>query len=166
MLKVGEVLMAVLVEGISAVVRRRAIGTKISGGWDRFRSLVPNATLCFDEDLARVGFMDPRSVSEFIRRLESEGLIFLDGEQPVDLVVLDQQRGLTTPCEWIEFMRVKWGRDQAEDQRVGMCWLWEEPRRGAGIHMPALKMPLATPPGWEFEGSLSQQFTFVPDPDS
>ncbi len=165
-MRLAEIVMAVLAEGISVVVRRESIETKIAAGWDRFRYLVPNARLCFDEDLARVGFMDSPAVSEFIHRLESEGLTFLDGEQAVDLAVLDQQRGLMTPCDWVEFMRMKWGRDQPEDQRVGMCWLWEGPRRGAGIHMPSLEMSLATPPGWEFEGSLSQKFTFVPDSGS
>jgi hypothetical protein len=158
-------MMAVLVEGISVVVRADSIVKEMQGGWERFRSLVPNGTLCFDDDLARVGFLDPNEVSAFIDRLESEGLTFLAGDQPIDLAVLDQQRGLTTPCDWIEFLRMKWGRDPEEDHRVGMCWLWDEPRRGAGIHMPSLKMSLATPPGWKFEGSLSHEFTFMPNPN-
>ena len=158
--------MAVLVEGISVVTRRDAIEKKMPGGWAQFRSLVPNETLCFDDQLARVGFLDPGAVSAFIDQLESEGLIFIVDGQPVDFAVLDQQTGPTTPCDWIEFMKVKWNRDQDEDQRVGMCWLWDRPRRMAGIHIPSLKMSLATPPGWEFEGSLSHKFAFTPDPES
>jgi hypothetical protein len=66
-------MMAVLVEGISVVVRADSIVKEMQGGWERFRSLVPNGTLCFDDDLARVGFLDPNEVSAFIDRLESEG---------------------------------------------------------------------------------------------
>lgn len=53
--------MAVLVEGISAVIRRKAIDAKLAGGWPRFVAEVPNATLCADDNLARVGFMSPCS---------------------------------------------------------------------------------------------------------
>jgi hypothetical protein len=158
-------MMAVLVEGISVVTRRDAIEKKMPGGWAQFRSLVPNSTFCFDDELARVGFLDPGAVSDFIDRLESEGLTFVAGGQPVDFAVLDQQTGLTAPCDWIEFMRVKWRGDPDEDHRVGACWLWDKPRRGPGIHMPSPEMSIATPVGWKFEGSLSHKFTFTPDPD-
>jgi hypothetical protein len=155
--------MAVLVEGISVVVRRDSIDRKILGGWDHFCFLAPNSTLCFDEDLARVGFLSPQGVSEFIEQLESVGLTFIGDDQPVDLVVLDQQTGPTAPCDWIEFMRARWRGDSEEDNRVGACWLWDKPRRGVGIHLPSLGMSLATPVGWKFEGSLSHMFTFTED---
>jgi hypothetical protein len=35
----------------------------------------------------------------------------------------------------------------------------------AGIHIPGGKLDLATPAGWQFEGSLSKYFHFVPDDD-
>jgi hypothetical protein len=54
--------MAVLVEAISVVVRRDAIDRSYEGGWVAFVSSVPNATLCTDDQLARVGFMDPKAV--------------------------------------------------------------------------------------------------------
>ena len=63
--------MAVLVEAISVVVRREAIDRSFAGGWDSFVSLVPNATLCSDGQLARVGFMDPKAVERFVRRFQS-----------------------------------------------------------------------------------------------
>ena len=156
-------MMAVLVEGISVVTRRDAIEKKMPGGWARFSSLVPNSTLCFDDELARVGFLDPGAVSAFIAQLESEELTFLAGGQPVDFAVVDQQAGPTTRCDWLEFTRIKWGRGQDEDYRVGACWLWDKPRLTAGLHASSMKFSLATPTGWKFEGSLSHKFTFAPD---
>jgi len=44
-----------------------------------------------------------------------------------------------------------------------MCWFFNEPRiAGVGTYMRDTSMQLATPKGWEFEGSLSQKFTFIP----
>ena len=37
---------------------------------------MPNATLCTDEKLARIGFMDPKAVERFVSHL-SGGLEFL-----------------------------------------------------------------------------------------
>jgi hypothetical protein len=50
---------AVLIEAICVVVRRDSIDRSFNGGWAGFCSCVPNATLCTDEKLARIGFMDP-----------------------------------------------------------------------------------------------------------
>ena len=54
--------MAVLVEAISVIARRSAIESKYQGGWPTFTSDVPNATLCSDEKIARVGFTSPAAV--------------------------------------------------------------------------------------------------------
>jgi hypothetical protein len=67
---------AVLVEAISVVVRREAIDRSFAGGWDTFVSLVPNATLCTDGQLARVGLTDPKAVERFVNSLKSHGLVF------------------------------------------------------------------------------------------
>ena len=154
--------MAVLVEGISVVVRLSAIETKVSGGWDQFRSLVPNSTLCADDELARVGFLMPDRVAAFVELLEDQGLAFLVGGEAVDLAVVDQQAGLTVNCDWLEFSRFRWGKESDEDRFVGACWLYEGKRIGFGPVMPAKGFSLATPPGWKFEGSLSQKFSFTP----
>ena len=90
--------MAVLVEALSVIVRREAIVRKDSGGWSAFVAAVSNPTFCADFELVRVGFMHPDDVGGFIRRLNARGLTFLDGhENAVDLVVIDQREGPTTP---------------------------------------------------------------------
>jgi hypothetical protein len=150
--------MAVLVEAISVIVCRDAIGAKYLGGWDAFEENTPNNTLCMDEHLARIGFMSPADVESFIKYLESYGLVHLDNEAAQDIAVADQQSGLTAECDWLEFGKLGFG----SAGKVSACWFFDGPRIAAGTHLSSLSMQLATPVGWEFEGSLSQTFTYVP----
>ena len=149
--------MAVLVEGISVIVKRRDIDTGFEGDWDSFLSVVPNATLCSDGELARVGFMSPGEVENFINELTARGLTLLQGGEAQQIAVVDQQRGPTTPCEWLEFGRLPIG---GSESKVSACWLFEGPRIASGMHIRDTSMQLATPVGWEFDGSLSDKFFF------
>jgi len=75
------------------------------------------------------------------------GLQYLsDGGAAVDLVVVDQQHGPTTPCNWIEF-----GFVTVDGHRLASCRLKGSTSR-----------QLMTPDGWQFERSLSKTFGFVP----
>lgn len=150
--------MAVLVEAISVIVRRDAVRARFAGGWREFLTCVPNITLCVDENLARVGFMSPPDIEAFVRRLERGGLTFLRDGQAVDIAVVDQMRGPTMSTDWLEFAHISLGGTK---NKVAACWLFEEPRRGAGIHMPTKDMTIATPDGWAYEDSLSANFKFV-----
>ena len=150
--------MAVLVEAISVIVRRDAISARFSGGWRQFLAIVPNSTLCSDEDLARVGFMSPPDIEAFVRRLENGGLTFVRDGQAVDIAVVDQIRGPTMPAEWLEFVRLSLG---GTENKIAACWLFEGPRMGWGIHMPTKEITIATPDGWYYEDSLSANFKFV-----
>ena len=151
--------MAVLVEAISVVVRRIAIDARLTGGWPRFVADAPNATLCADEALARVGFMSPADAKSFIDHLEQHGLRFMVDGTCRDLAVVDQVRGPTMPVEWLEYAAIPYGPSGG---KVAACWLFEGPRLAAGVHLPGKSMELAKPVGWRYEGSLSAKFTFVP----
>ena len=135
--------MAVLVEGISVLIRRDSIQNKLSGGDARFSLLIPNSTFCEDDQLARVGFLNPTDVESFVDELESAGLTFMEDGKPVDIAICDQQRGLLAECDWLEFARLS-----MEDGKVGAAWIFEGKRIVAGIHMPSKSMQLATPPQW------------------
>lgn len=152
--------MAVLVEGISVVVRIDSIEAKFHGGYGAFVETVPNSTCCTDGELARVGFLNPDDTGSYIDVLKAKGLAFVRDDQPVDIAVVDQQHGSTVPCDWLEFARLPIGE---EGDEVSACWLFDEPRdAGWGIYMKGESMNLATPAGWQFEGSLSHKFKFVP----
>jgi len=150
---------AVLVEGISVIMRLDRIKGKYPNGWDGFLEDVPNSTLCYDDEIARVGFLSPSEAQSYVELLESRGLAFLEAGHPIDVAVADQQKGLTVPCSWLEFGRLPFGESGG---KVGVCWLFEEPRRGHGLHFKGKKMSIATPSGWEYEESLSAEFMYVP----
>jgi len=156
--------MAVLVEAISVVVRRDAIDRAYKGGWAAFVRNVPNATLCTDEELARIGFMSPPDTERYLDHLISHGLAFLREGKAMDLVVVDQQQGPTSPCDWVEFAKLPFTPGGPE-ARISACWIFEGPRMAVGIHLSGREFLLATPPGWEYENSLSHRFTFIPTPD-
>ena len=155
--------MAVLIEGISVVVKRSAIDQLFAGGWEGFAAAVPNSTLCADAHLARVGFLSPQETEAFVQRLVSEGLTFAAGGRCVDIAVVDQMRGPTMPVDWLEYAQLPFGNGAG---KVAACWLFEGPRVAAGIHMPGKRLDLATPSGWTYEDSLSAQFRFVPSDTS
>lgn len=141
--------MAVLIEGISVVIRADALLKKFSGGWDAFELIVPNQTLCADNEIVRVGFMTPQDVESFINKLQSAGLEFMRSGEAIDIAVADQMRGLTSKCSWLEFGHVNMN---GNGSRVAAC-------RFVGSHA----MEVVTPQDWKFEGSLSSSFGFVPN---
>lgn len=138
--------MAVLIEAISVVIKRSAIDEKFESNWEGFVADVPNETLCADDELARVGFMTPIDVKSYVKYLEKLGFKYQVNGSAVDLVVVDQQRGFAAPCNWAEF-----GFVNIDNNRIAAC------RAVDGSNSPLL-----TPDEWEYEGSLSQTFGFVP----
>jgi hypothetical protein len=151
--------MAVLVEAISVIVRRDRISLKYAGGWTAFVNDVPNASLCLDESIARVGFMDGQDVDAFIRHLERRGLHFMGQDRALDFTVVDQQRGIMRDCDWLEFAKI----DYCDKGKIAVCWFFNGPRMGYGLHMKGRTMEIAMPDGWQYDGSLSQQCTFLND---
>lgn len=142
--------MAVLVESISVLIRAEALLGKFPGGWEAFEAIVPNQTLCADNELVRVGFMTPHDVESFIDRLKKAGLEFQKEGEAIDIAVADQMRGFTSPCRWAEFGRVNLGRGNGA-QEVAAARL-----------IGSRVTQVVTPPRWTFEGSLSQTFGVVP----
>lgn len=135
--------MPVLIEATSVVVRRDAIVERFSGGWDGFLSSVPNRTLCYDDDIARVGFMERVDVGQFIEHLVANGLVFVRDGKAVDFIVVDQLDGPTGPCDWIEFYHL---HHLESNIRIMCCRLV-----GCDSNRVAL------PESWEYEGSISQK---------
>lgn len=143
--------MAVLIEAISVVIRAEALVSTFFGGWEGFKHIVPNQALCADNELVRVGFMDPADVELFVTKLVKEGLTFTndDADIDVDIVVVDQLRGPLWKCPWVEFGHVN--LNQNPTHKVATCRLV-----GSNV------TDVVTPPGWTFEDSMSRSFGFVP----
>ena len=134
--------MSVIIEGISVVIRISTIEQKYRGGLAQYQRDCPNDTFCTDEHLARIGFLAPPDVGRCIQGLEHQGLTFKQNGKCVDIAVVDQQVGFTVPCDWLDFGRHPKG--------VAYCSL-----KGTDSEK------IAVPVGWQFENSLSAQFTFV-----
>ena len=139
--------MAVLIEAISVVVRADAI-LRAFDDWEAFKALAPNRTLCADGELCRVGFMDPHDIQRFIHVLETRSLIFQRDGRAVDIVVVDQLRGPTTTCDWVEFGHVP---HEGGAGRIACCRLNGSPLTHVSM-----------PDGWLYEESLSSSYGFVP----
>jgi hypothetical protein len=140
--------MAVLVEGTSVVIRADALLKKFPGGWFAFEAAVPNQTLCADNEIVRLGFMTPKDVESYVSSLQNVGLEFLNGGKAIDMAVVDQIRGMTTPCDWLEFGHVNLG---GTGPRIAACRL-----------VGSSATDVVTPQGWKYENSLSSSFGFVP----
>ena len=141
--------MAVLVEAISIIIRLQAIEDKFPGGFNAFNIFVPNPTLCWDDKIARVGFMAPPDANKFIEELEANGLRHLDeDERSLDFVWVDQLKGQASECDWITIGKVP--IDEAGENRIGVALY-------AGSEDPQLSVP----DEWTYQASLSQQYGVI-----
>jgi hypothetical protein len=141
--------MAVLVEGISVIIRADALDERFPGGWEAFRASAPNRTLCADGELVRVGFMSPPDVEAFVCTLSNHDIRYAIEGKARDLVVVDQMGGAMIACDWMEFGHVN--LDGNSNRRVAAC-------RRVGSDSRQVVMP----EGWSFETSLSASYGFVP----
>ena len=132
--------MSVLAEALNVIVRRSTLEEKYPGGVTAYEQDCPNATFCADAFLTRVGFMAPPDVEGFVRGLEANGLVFSDGRQFVDVAVVDEYQGPTSPCSWLQS-----GRHPAGFTAV---WL-----------VGTDPSPIACPAGWSLGQSAKLKFT-------
>jgi tetratricopeptide (TPR) repeat protein len=151
--------MAVLVEGVSIVIRREAIRNKFPGGWESFVTNLPNSTLCYDDRIARVGFMVPEDAEAYIGHLERFGLVYLENDRAVDLAWVGQVHGIINPCDWLEFRQVNY----PGGGEVAACWYRLLPADGSEDRKDLLE--IATPVGWGYEHSLSKEPGYIPRGD-
>ena len=134
--------MAVLIEGISVVVRRDVIEQKYPGGIAQYEKDCPTGTFCADPNLTAIRFMIPKDVQPFIQSLERHGIKLLNGNEFAEIAIVDMLSGATTKCNWLSFARKFDG--------ISACWL-------ANTDLGEV----AVPKGWEFENSLSTKHSFV-----
>ncbi|MBU2055811.1 MAG: hypothetical protein KKC25_12740 [Proteobacteria bacterium] len=135
--------MAVLIEAISVVIRLETIVEKYPGGIDQYVTDCPTRTLCTDEEIVRVGFMDPVDMRSFIENLEGLGFNYLEDEEFDEIAVVDQFDGIYLPCSWLEYLKLVIFEG---DIRVAIC-----KRKGASLG------DVAFPRGWNYETSLSKR---------
>ena len=72
--------MAVLVEGISIVLRVTSLEELHPGGSERFIENSPNSTCCSDSELVRIGFMSPVETKSFVSQLSRFGFVYIENK--------------------------------------------------------------------------------------
>jgi hypothetical protein len=131
--------MAVLVEAYSVLIRANAIRDRFSGGLRAFTEMVPNRTLCTDDELYRVGFMTEEDVGYFVRQLFQAGLTGASdaGIESPDVALASQDGSMLAPCSWVELRQYPvdngnhfvWGCQlkggKAEHLAVSERWTYE-----------------------------------------
>lgn len=151
--------MGVLVEAYSVIIRKDAIEQKFLGGYKGLLEKVPNETICDDGEIIRVGFMSSRDVHVYVSELEQSGLIFIKDEKAVDIALADQNNGVTTPCDWLQFLYIK--SSDSENATIPVCLFFDGPKRDPDdttlyIRGDSLTFPIAFPTDWKYEGSIVQ----------
>lgn len=96
--------------------------------------------------------MVPADVQAFVEVLIAHGLIFKRDGQAVDLAVIDQVTGPTTPCHWANTGLI----EHIHGCTVTACWLGDTTDAGAPVPQTGDRLIVATPVGWQYAGSLSE----------
>jgi hypothetical protein len=153
--------MAILIEGISVVVRRDAIKERFAGGWDRFLEQSPPRPICYDDEVVGIVFLNPIETESYVSYLEEQFLIFVESGMSVDIAVVDQLRGVVIECPWLRFAHLPF----CDKGKVSAVWFFDALRAAPAIHPSGEQLRLVTPSGWKFEQSMSAQHTFIPTED-
>lgn len=124
--------MSVVCEAINVVVRVDKLNERFPGGLTGYVGTVPNLTFCSDGVLSRVAFMHPDDVRLWLTTALVPHRLSLDPTTGLSdaCVVVDQFKGPTMPCPWIEHAQHEGG--------YSYCWL-------AGSDPGEM----ATPAGWQ-----------------
>ncbi|HSD62294.1 MAG TPA: hypothetical protein VLB50_00790 [Ignavibacteriaceae bacterium] len=135
--------MAVLIEGITVIIKAKPLLEKYPGGWEKFLVDVPNNTLCYDDEIVAVAFMFEEDACEYIYSLEKCGLVYLKNGAAQDLDVVSQVEDVERSCPWLEFgnMRI----DDDPQKQILICSLKETQVK-----------KVVLPGNWNYEHSLSK----------
>lgn len=140
--------MAVLIEALTVVIRCESIVKKFLGGVEAFKASLPNNTLCSDGELACVNFMVPTDVQNYVEFLSENGLIYQADNSSVDIVVVDQLRGMTSVCDWADYGKTEWNNDA--NCPISVC-----------CARPTKSEQVIVPEGWSFNQSLSSNYKYT-----
>jgi hypothetical protein len=129
--------MSVIVEAVSVVVKRNSIRTKFPGGWSLFQSILYSRySMCADSSLASVSFLAAKDAYSYTKFLEEMGFVYLQ-----DFAIADQTQGLKDSCDWCYIIDFKIDNNVVTGCKLEGC----------------RETKLYVPPGWEFNGSLSER---------
>ncbi len=135
--------MAVIVEGLSVLLRCRSVTQQYKGGFQAFMSSLHEGRLCADSELVAIGLDTAEQVDSCLLQLRRKGL--RDGD---DMVVADQIYGLRSPCDWLTVQRIYW--NQLPQQPIMIALINNSQFEG-----------VATPADWDYAASLSKKVRYM-----
>lgn len=135
--------MAVIVEGLSILLRCRSVTQQYKGGLQAFMISMQEGRLCADSELVAIGLDSSEQVDSCILQLTRKGL-----REGADMVVADQIYGLSTPCDWLTLQRIYW--NQLPGQPIMVAMVSNSQFEG-----------VATPEHWEYAQSLSKKVRYL-----
>ncbi len=139
--------MAVLIEGVSIVVRIATIKVRHDGGLEDFFEWISGFRYCYDDHLVAVHFKRNDTVREILDQIKQRPMRLKNeaGSWETLAVVHQVFASALAPCEWLVV-----GRNS--DGAVFACMKEQEQNPGS----------VSVPEGWQFKGSRSQKYTHRP----
>ena len=67
--------MAVIIEGFAVILKRSTVGDVYPGGLQKLLDDSPVPTICPDEYIINISFMDPRDLDAYTSDLETQGFV-------------------------------------------------------------------------------------------
>lgn len=135
--------MAVIIEGLSVLLRCRSISQQYKGGFQAFISSLHAGRLCADGELVAISLDHSEQVDSCLMQLRRKGL-----HEGADIVVADQIYGLNFPCNWLSIQRIYW--NQLPSQPILIASASNSQLEG-----------VATPTDWEYAESLSKKVRYL-----
>lgn len=94
--------MSVLLEALAVVLRGATLEGRDGTAPDLYGRIIANDTFRADGRLAAVSFRSPHDVGELCDALIAAGLVLDEDDAFVDVAVVDQFRGPTRDCAWLD----------------------------------------------------------------
>ena len=149
--------MAVLVEMISVIIKRDSIENNLpSNKYLTLMDYILQNPSCMDEDMLCIHMNSPALTSSFVDFSQE---CHLDWGK--DFIIVDQNDGPTTDCEWIQFTHV------GADEPIAIGVFFDGAKDfGDGLYIKDKdNFGVAVPQIWEYEGSMSQGHKIIPIED-
>ena len=146
--------MAVLVEMISVIIKRGSIENVLSSTqYMELLDYVLQNPSCMDEDVLCIHMQSPMLTSSFVDFSKECNLNW--GK---DFIVVDQNDGPTTKCEWIQHTTV------GADEPMAIAVFFDGPKDfGDGLYIKDKdNFGVAVPRDWKYDGSMSQGHKIIP----
>lgn len=140
--------MPVVVEGIGLVLNAEKSLTRFPKLREMIEALIPDTLISADGELVSLNFYHPEEVKNFSSLLSEVDLQLLSNGKFDDYAIVDELKGCTKPCDWIEVYSKKL---ENESVQITCCRL-----------SGSKNQQICFPPGWKAETARSRRDSRTP----